>query len=280
MTPSPTTLRITGDARLFAGAGYALMLQVAHPVVSAGVAEHSNFQEDPWGRLVRTLDYVNVSVFGGDEAAAEMGRRTREMHKRIKGLMPDGTRYHSLEPEPFAWVHATLVHSILKVAARFGTKPTAWERETLYQDWREIGEYIGVRPRDLPETYGEFAEYVRHMERTALYPTESVRTVLRTMKRPIGPDVPYIGERSWRIARWPASRVLRLVTIGLLGTTVRERLELPWSQSDRLAFETIAVASRASGPLLPPAARQVGPTYLRYRRSALERQGLELALAA
>src|SRR3954471_18832457 len=132
MTPSPTTLRITGDARLFAGAGYALMLQVAHPVVSAGVAQHSNFQEDPWGRLIRTLDYVNVSVFGGDEAAAEMGRRTREMHKRIKGVMPDGTHYHALEPGAFAWVHATLVHSILKCSALFGSKPTRREKDVVY----------------------------------------------------------------------------------------------------------------------------------------------------
>jgi uncharacterized protein (DUF2236 family) len=277
MAPSPTTLRIAGDGRLFAGAGYALMLQVAHPVVSAGVAEHSNFQEDPWGRLIRTLDYVNVSVFGGDEAAAQMGRRTREMHKRIKGVMPDGTRYHSLEPEPFAWVHATLVHSILKVSARFGSKPSAWERETVYQDWREIGEHIGVRPRDLPESHGEFVHYVRHMERTALHPTESVRTVLRTMKRPIGPDIPYVGERAWRVARIPAARGLRLVTIGLLGPAVRERLQLPWSQADRLQFETIAAASRASGPLLPQAAREVGPNYLKWRGPALERQGLALA---
>jgi len=95
-------------------------------------------------------------VFGGDEAAAAMGRRTREMHKRIKGRLPDGTHYHSLDPGPFAWVHATLVHSIIKVATRFGTRPTERERETVYQDWRAIGEHIGVRPRDLPETHHEF----------------------------------------------------------------------------------------------------------------------------
>jgi uncharacterized protein (DUF2236 family) len=277
MTPSSTTLRIAGDGRLMAGAGYALMLQVAHPVVSAGVAEHSNFQQDPYGRLIRTLDYVNVSVFGGDAAAAAMGSRTREMHKRIKGVMPDGSHYHSLEPGPFAWVHATLVHSILKVSSRFGTRPTEWERETVYQDWREIGEHIGVRPRDLPETYRDFIAYVRQMEREALFPTESVQTVLRTMKSPIPPELPYLGDGTWRVARWPAARVLRLTTLGLLGPVVRQRLGLPWSQADRLQFETIAAANRAAGPLLPQAAKQFGPTYLRYRRPALERQGLALA---
>ena len=274
MTPSPTTIRIVGDARLMNGAGYALLLQVAHPVVSAGVAEHSNFQEDPYGRLIRTLDYVNVSVFGGDAAAAEMGRRTREMHKRIKGVMPDGTRYHSLEPEPFAWVHATLVHSILKCARRFGSRPTPWERDVLYQDWRAIGEHIGVRPRDLPETYDEFADYVRTMESETLRSTESVQTVLRTMVAPKAPPIGHLGEGTWKVARWPASRALKLITIGLLGPTVRSRLGLSWSQADRLQFEAIAAGQRAASPLLPRTAREFGPTYLRYRRPALEKQGL------
>lgn len=273
MTPSPTTLRIAADARLMAGAGYALLLQVAHPVVSAGVAEHSNFQEDPYGRLVRTLDYVNVSVFGSDEAAAEMGRRTREMHKRIKGVMPDGTRYHSLEPEPFAWVHATLVHSILGVAARFGARPSRRECEIVYADWREIGAHIGVRERDLPERYGDFLEYVGHMERTALQKTESTRTVLATLTQPKAPPVRYMTEGVWKGLRWPAARAARLSTVGLLGPVVRERLDLPWSRSQQAQFEALAALHRAAGPVMPRPAREFGPTYLRYRRQALMRQG-------
>jgi uncharacterized protein (DUF2236 family) len=273
MTPSPTTLRIVGDARLMAGAGYALLLQVAHPVVSAGVAEHSSFQEDPYGRLVRTLDYVNVSVFGSDEAAAEMGRRTREMHKRIKGVMPDGTRYHSLEPEAFAWVHATLVHSILEVATRFGRRPTAIECETVYADWRALGAHIGVRDRDLPATHAEFVEYVRHMERTALEPTESVRTVLRTLTTPAPPPLPYMTDGVWRAARWPAARAARLSTIGLLGPVVRERLGLEWSRAQQRQFDVLAAAHRAAGPVMPASAREFGPRYLKWRRPALARQG-------
>lgn len=278
MAPSETTKRIAGDARLVAGAGYALLLQVAHPVVGAGVAEHSNFQQDPYGRLLRTLDYVNVSVFGGDAAAAEMGRRTREMHKRIKGVLPDGTRYHALEPGAFAWVHATLAHSMLRCHQRFGRPPSAWERDVFYADWRVIGEHIGVRPRDLPETYREFADYVRTMEREILVPTESVRTVLRTLSSPKAPPVPHLGEGTWRIARWPAARATGVLTRGLLGSAVRRRLGLPWSQADRLQFEALAAAQRASSPLLPRAAREFGPTYLHHRRGALARQGLAIAV--
>lgn len=279
MAPSASTTRIVGDGRLMNGAGYALLLQVAHPVVSAGVAEHSNFQEDPYGRLIRTLDYVNVSVFGGDAAASEMGRRTREMHKRIKGLMPDGTRYHSLEPAPFAWVHATLIHSIVKCSRRFGTAPTPHELDVLYEDWRAIGEHIGVRPRDLPETWPEFTDYVRTMERQALELTESVRTVLRTMVAPKAPPVGHIPDGAWRVARWPASRTLKLMTFGLLGPVVRARLGLPWSQADRLQFEALAAAQRAASPLMPRSAREFGPTYLRMRRGALAKQGFAVAAA-
>ena len=101
------------------GSGYALMLQVAHPVVGAGVSEHSNFRADPWGRLLRTLDFTTSMVYGGPELAWDTGRRVREMHKQIKGKLPNGEPYHSLEPEAYAWVHATLADSIVRSHERF-----------------------------------------------------------------------------------------------------------------------------------------------------------------
>jgi uncharacterized protein (DUF2236 family) len=110
---------MASDVRLMAGAGYALMLQVSHPVVGAGVSEHSNFRADPWGRLLRTLDFTTSMVYGGPELAWETGRRVRQMHKHIKGELPNGEPYHSLEPEAYAWVHATLADSIIRSHMRF-----------------------------------------------------------------------------------------------------------------------------------------------------------------
>jgi uncharacterized protein (DUF2236 family) len=83
--PGSVSRQYAGDVRLLATAGYALVLQVAHPTVGAGVDEHSNFQRDPWGRLLRTLDYTTLMVYGGAEAAAGMGRRIRAMHEHING---------------------------------------------------------------------------------------------------------------------------------------------------------------------------------------------------
>jgi uncharacterized protein (DUF2236 family) len=98
LTPDPGTITWAraGDARLLVAAGYALLLQVSHPTVGAGVSEHSQFQSDPWGRLLRTLDYTYTMVYGGPQAAGEMGRRIRSFHKQISGRTPDGQRYHAL----------------------------------------------------------------------------------------------------------------------------------------------------------------------------------------
>jgi uncharacterized protein (DUF2236 family) len=276
LQPSDRTLRVAGDARLMNGAGFALLLQVAHPVVGAGVAEHSNFLEDPWGRLIRTLDYVNVTVFGGPQAAATMGRRTREMHKQIKGVLPNGAPYHSLDPGPFAWVHATLAHSIIVCQERFVRPLSVADRETFYADWRRLGRYIGVRERDLPPTYAAFADYIVQMEEEVLEDTESVRTVLAALDRPARPDLPYLGETAWKALRWPAVRSSRLATVGLLSPRMRARLNLPWSRSQALEFAAFAAAQRAASPVLPRSAKQFGPTYLRWRHDALTRQGLVL----
>ena len=69
IAPGSVTWRYASDARAMLGAGAALLLQVAHPTVAAGVRGHSDFERDPWGRLLRTLDFVNLLIYGGPDAA-------------------------------------------------------------------------------------------------------------------------------------------------------------------------------------------------------------------
>ncbi|MEA2168941.1 MAG: hypothetical protein QOF76_2241 [Solirubrobacteraceae bacterium] len=272
LQPSAITRRLAGDARLMGGSGYALLLQVAHPVVGAGVSDHSDFQADPWGRLIRTLDYVNVTVFGGAAAAAAMGARTRAVHHHIKGTLPNGEPYHSLEPNAFAWVHATLAHSILRSNDLYVGRVSQADREAFYADWRRLGRYIGVRDRDLPETYAEFGPYVAEMEAGVLERTQSVDDVLVSLMRPKRPD-PRVPRVVWKALRWPAARSVRLTTYGMLGPVVRERLGLAWSPTAERAFRAFAASQRAASPVLPRQAKQFGPTYLRVRSEALARQG-------
>src|SRR5256885_16477648 len=98
--PGSITWQRASDARLLIAAGYALLLQVSHPTVGAGVREHSEFRRDPWGRLLRTLDYTYTMVYGGPSAAGEMGRRIPATHTRIRGPRPAGRPPPPLAPPP------------------------------------------------------------------------------------------------------------------------------------------------------------------------------------
>src|SRR5207248_8098849 len=107
-----------------------------------------------------TMDYVSVLVYGGRDAVAA-GRGLRRLHRRFKGTKPDGTRYSALEPEAYAWVHATLIATYTNANARFGTALTPTETNRFYAEYRGLGRLIGVRERDLPDTWPGFCAYFR-----------------------------------------------------------------------------------------------------------------------
>jgi uncharacterized protein (DUF2236 family) len=264
------TWRVAGDARLFAASGYALLLQVTHPSVAAGVRQHSNFKEDPWGRLLRTLDYTSSVTYGGPELAWEVGRRVREMHKQIKGVRPDGERYHALEPRPYAWVHATLAEAIIRGHRLFCSPPLSTaEVDVFWQEWRRMGRLIGVRYDDLPETWPRLIDYVDRMVEEELEDTEAAQDVLASLFDPAAPPFPWMREEIWRLVSWPSSKAGSLATLGLLPPVLRDRLGVEWDRSRERRFRALARISRASRPLMPPQARSFGPHYLRWRREAI-----------
>lgn len=269
--PGGVAWRLAADARLMAGAGYALMLQVSHPVVGAGVSEHSNFRADPWGRLLRTLDFTTALVYGGPDLAWSTCRRVRDMHKRIKGELPDGSRYHALEPEAYAWVHATLADSIMRAHERFVGSVPASEQETFWAEWRRAGRLLGVRDRDLPERWSDFPAYLDRMIDERLEPTSSVTDVLEALAEPPPPDIPGMPDSLWSALRVPAARGARLGTVGLMAPALREKLGLRWSRSQQLELRAVGAASRRSAPLLPSAVKSFGPSYLRWRHDAISR---------
>jgi uncharacterized protein (DUF2236 family) len=269
--PDSVTWRVAGDLRLLGAAGYALVLQVAHPTVGAGVSDYSSFRDDPWGRLMRTLDYVNGTVYGGPEMAGEIGRRVRGVHRTIKGVKPTGERYHALEPDAFAWVHATLAASIADASVRLGRGLTVAEREQFWGEWRAVGRLVGVRDRDLPEDWGAFEEYFVWMVLNVLEDQPAVHEVLDALGSATPPPLPGLALPLWPMVRWPLGQQLRLLTIGLMPNVLRERFGLRWTAAHGAAFELLALSSRAATPVMPPLMRVFGPHYLRWRRGALER---------
>lgn len=265
------TWRLAGDGRLLAGAGYALLLQVAHPTVGAGVAEHSNFRQDPWGRLLRTLDFTSSMVYGGPGLAAETGRRVRDMHKAIKGVRPDGEPYHALEPEAYAWVHATLADAIVRASERFVRPVPRHELEIFWAEWRRLGRLVGVRERDLPATWAGFGEYFDATVAERLEDTPTVRDVLESLDRPPPPELRLVTDSLWRVARVPAAQVMRVGTAGLASPELRAKLGLRWGRVQELELRALGAASRAAGPLLPTSVKGFGPSYLRWRGAAIAR---------
>ena len=267
--PDSVAWRRTSDIRLYLVMVYALLLQVAHPTVGAGVRDYSDFERRPWHRLLRTVDYVTLLVYGGTQAIAA-GRRLRTLHQRFTGIRQDGRRYHALEPAAYAWVHATLIDTYVTGHAYFGKPMGAAETEQFYREYRALGRLIGVRERDLPETWPGFRDYFERMTSEELVHTDSVDRVLRAIRRVPPPPV-RIPELLWRTVRIPAGDALRLGGVGPMGPRLRARLEIPWSWRDELALRALSAGARSLTPVLPASLRITGPAQLRYRQRAIAR---------
>ncbi len=259
-----------GDVRLFFAAGYALLLQVAHPTVGSGVRDHSTFEEDPWSRLLRTTDYLNLLVYGGRDAAA-VGKRLRNMHKTIRGANPDGSRYSALEPEAYAWVHATLIDGAVRAHERFVGPLELHEVERFYAEYLPLGRLLGIRDDELPATWSGHLAYVDDMVSNRLVDNETVQKVTRLMAQPGAPPPGLPVARLWPLLRIPPARALKTATFGLLPATLRERFGIPWTRFNDGELRALGKVSRSIGPVLPESLRNMGPGYLRWRAEAIAR---------
>ncbi|HUE25672.1 MAG TPA: oxygenase MpaB family protein [Solirubrobacteraceae bacterium] len=267
--PESVTWRRASDSRLYLVMLYALLLQVAHPTVGAGVHDYSDFERRPWNRLLRTIDYVTLLVYGGGDAVPA-GRRLRELHKRFKGVRPDGERYNALEPEAYAWVHATLIETYVAGHEHFGSPMRGAELEAFYREYRQLGRLIGVRDRDLPETWAGFREYFDAVASERLQRTAAVDQVLQAVHRVPPPPVP-VPELVWRAVRVPASTLLRLGSLGLMDPALRARLGIRWTGFDETRFRAMGAATRSLGPVMPKRLKVMGPAQLKWRRQAIAR---------
>jgi uncharacterized protein (DUF2236 family) len=249
------TWRYAGDARFLPFTGAAFLLQAAHPTIAAGVADHSNFQADPFGRLQHSYGLVLETMYSAD--GARIGAEVRRAHRGIKGVKPDGSRYSAYEPEASWWVLATGYQVIADAAARFFTPMTATERRRAYDEMREVGRRFGLRDRDMAATLPEFDDWYAWMLAERIEDSQTVRDVLATIRRPNPPGgVPHA---LWPLPREVAGRLAWLATIGLLPPVARARLDVSWSRIDEAQLDAIGLLYRglevvpASWWRLPPA---------------------------
>jgi uncharacterized protein (DUF2236 family) len=115
--------RVHGDASMFVGGLRALLLQSLHPLAMAGVAAHSGYRGDPWGRLQRTSTFIAVTTFGTSDDAERAVAAVRAVHERVRGRAADGRPYRASDPELLRWVHVAETQSFLVAHQSFGRDP-------------------------------------------------------------------------------------------------------------------------------------------------------------
>lgn len=229
-----------------------LVLQVAHPVVGAGVRQHSNYQEEPWRRLWHTARSLDTIAYGDPDASAAEVARLRALHATIRGVDERGRRYHALHPDAYAWVHATLVRGAIDAAFLFGDGIPADRLAEYYADMRELGLLLGLREDQLPPDVAGFFAYYDEMVRDRLEDNQAVRDVLASIRRPGKPGIPLLPDPAW----WPVAQYVgdraHLVTVGTLPPVLRERLGLTWSDRQERRLRVFVRRVRRSMPVVVP----------------------------
>ncbi|MFF4236821.1 oxygenase MpaB family protein [Actinomadura geliboluensis] len=199
-------------------AGRALLMQLAHPAVARGVAEHSDFADRPLARLFGTLDFLLVTTFGTPDQVGRIAAKVRGIHGAVRG---EG--YSGNDPGLQLWVNATLIDSALYVHETLMRPGDDGLPEDYYRQARVVAEVLGcpldAQPADLAEFRAYMAETLASLE-----VTDTAREVADAVLRP----------RKLRVL-FPALAVFRLITAAMLPEPLRDQYGLPWTPGRRRA---------------------------------------------
>lgn len=232
-------------------AGRALLMQVAHPVIGAGVRDFSEFRTDPWGRLDRSLDSLMRQLFGGPKLVHEAAR-LREMHKTIKGVGFHGERYSALQPEAWAWVHLSSFDSSVRSVDRLLRPLSIADRRELYAEWRQVGLVLGIKPDHMPASYDGVGAYVEQIVRERLEPNETCFAVLDSLElRSVGPPHPAVPGWLWNALKPLGRGVFHDATVGTLPAELRAKLGVPWTDADEARLQRTLTTARTISRLTP-----------------------------
>ena len=250
-----SVIREVGNTPLtpFLGGGPAVLLQVAHPLVAAGVVAHSDYRHDLWQRLGRTLRALYLITYGTRQEANTAARAVQAVHAHVHGEttsqlgpFPAGTHYSASDPDLQLWVHATLVSASLAVYQRFVRRLSAAEHDAYYRDMAVVARLFGVPASVLPRTLAEFREYfLSQLASNTITVTTPAREVAQVILR----------------APLPAPlRILvpahRLATAGFLPARLRAEYGLGWNSLRAAALPFAARSMRITTmPVLLAASR-------------------------
>lgn len=207
----------------------AVLLQLAHPLVAAGVGAHSEFRDSPlapYSRLHATVSAMRAIAFGTDQQAQAALDGIRRIHDRVHGSLgaavgahPGGTPYSAHDPALLLWVHATLIDSAARLHEEVVRPLTPAERDEYCRDSAPLSAALGAVPKDLPRDWEYLQRYIHHE-------IASGRVAVGDQARTLGREVlrPPLG---WMM--WPMQRTSELITIGSLPDAIRDQYGFDWS---------------------------------------------------
>lgn len=208
--PGSVAWRVNADPSNAVGGVRALLAQVAHPLVAAGVSQHSGYRDDPWRRLDATAAFVATVTYGDDAAVERAGAMVRRVHEGVHGVDEvTGKRYDARDPELLLWVHATLVHSLLIAYRRCGGWLPSGQAERYVAEMAHAGTLVGIAEDDVPRTRAELRAELEKGS-ASLRSSPGADDVLRfVLDAPVAPVLK------------PASRVVVEAALALLPSHVR-----------------------------------------------------------
>ncbi len=249
------TWKLQREVVLLAGWGRAILLQIAHPLVAQGVADHSGFAAERWarvGRLKRTVEAMLALTFGTPEESAAAAAGINRIHDRVHGRLPrpagefaSGSGYSAHDPALLGWVHVTLVDTFLVTYERFVAPLTPADRDRYCLEATVSAPLLGLAPDALPRTAAELSA---SMERMLASDQIAVTDTARHLA----------DEIVSRALPWPARPLLALAglpTVGLLPASIREAYGFEWTPRQERALHLLSAATRRSLPFLPPLLR-------------------------
>lgn len=230
--------RVNRENVLLLGGGRALLMQLAHPKVAAGVDEHSDFRARPMYRLRRTIRLTMAIVFGDRETALAAARSVNRVHAHVTGR-----DYRALDPDLLLWVHATLVDTALVTYETFVRRLAGEERESFYQEMKQLGALLGIPLSSFPVSYADFSEYL-----------DSTVSDLRVSKT--ASELATLVVRP-RLLRLPGAVFVpwELITAGLLPAPLRGQYGLAWGNRQERVFRLLTRALPRLVAVTPPVLR-------------------------
>jgi uncharacterized protein (DUF2236 family) len=249
--PDSVTWRVHSDRSMAVAGLRALLLQACHPVAMAGVAQFSDYRDNPWGRLFRTAQFVGVSTYGTTAEAEAQGEMVRAVHARLVGTY-DGEPFRVDDPRLLSWVHVCEAESFLSTFRRAGGELAPGDADRYYDEMRQAARLVGAT--DVPRTEAEVADYYEAMRPELLVSPEAREAAIFLLRPPMKRWVAYATP-----AR-PAWAALGTLGFALLPRWSRRLYALPGLPTTDLAASVAARSLRTALAVIPATWRE-GPAY-------------------